>query len=391
MLRQLLTVFSALLLSLAAFSQEDFSILHGPYLQNVKENEATIVWVTNRKAVAWVELAPDDKSSFYAEMRPRFYETHMGKLPVGTVHKVRLQNLQKATTYRYRIISREVTGEEAYHTGHGEVASTDVFRKSPLKFTTLDPGKTGLHFAMINDIHADSARLSNLLRQVNFESLDFMLFNGDMVSSMENEEQMFKGFLSQAVTVFASETPFFFARGNHEARGIFSSEYLHYFPTSNDKPYYTFVQGGVYFIVLDAGEDKPDNDIDYRDLAAFDDYRREQVEWLKTVTESEEFKQAPLRVVIMHVPPAMEPVGDWYGTLEAKRLFVPLLNKVKIDLMLSGHLHKFAFYDRNDNTGCNFPVLINSHMHVADLTTDNKSISIRIKDGEGKLVKEIKL
>ena len=31
-------------------------ILYGPYLQNVKENEATIVWVADKPSIGWVEL-----------------------------------------------------------------------------------------------------------------------------------------------------------------------------------------------------------------------------------------------------------------------------------------------------------------------------------------------
>ena len=35
-------------------------ILYGPYLQNVKENEATIVWVADKPSIGWGELAPND-------------------------------------------------------------------------------------------------------------------------------------------------------------------------------------------------------------------------------------------------------------------------------------------------------------------------------------------
>ena len=38
--------------------------LYGPYLQNVKENEATIVWVADKPSIGWVELAPDDGTHY---------------------------------------------------------------------------------------------------------------------------------------------------------------------------------------------------------------------------------------------------------------------------------------------------------------------------------------
>lgn len=40
-------------------------ILYGPYLQNVKENEATIVWVADKPSIGWVELAPNDGTHYY--------------------------------------------------------------------------------------------------------------------------------------------------------------------------------------------------------------------------------------------------------------------------------------------------------------------------------------
>ena len=30
-------------------------IVHGPYLQSVKENEATIVWLTDKPSIGWVK------------------------------------------------------------------------------------------------------------------------------------------------------------------------------------------------------------------------------------------------------------------------------------------------------------------------------------------------
>lgn len=46
------------------FAQERVEIKYGPYLQNLKETETTIVWVSNKPSIGWVELAPDDGSNF---------------------------------------------------------------------------------------------------------------------------------------------------------------------------------------------------------------------------------------------------------------------------------------------------------------------------------------
>ncbi|NDV58873.1 metallophosphoesterase family protein [Bacteroides sp. 519] len=379
-MRKLLLLLS-LLYSAMLFAQ-DFKILHGPYLQGVTENEVTVVWVTNKEAVSWVELAPDDESHFYAEERQRFYQTNFGKKEIGTLHKIKISGLEKATRYRYRIYSKEVTAKEHYYIGYGKTVATNVYRQKPLTFRTLDTSQANMKFAVVNDIHENSELLEKLISQTNISEQDFVLFNGDMASNMFSEEQVLGGFVDQAVRSFARETPFFMARGNHETRGLFSTEYINYFPTSTGQPYYAFRQGPAFFIVLDGGEDKPDSDIEYHSLADFDNYRESQIKWLTDVLQSEDFKQAPVKVVVMHVPPIR---STWHGPIQIKKHFIPLLNKAGIHLMLSAHLHKH-FYIEAGNDDCNFPVLINSNNHVAMFSIAKQEISIKVLSEDGKSI-----
>ena len=53
-------------------------ILYGPYLQNVKENEATIAWEADEPSIGWVELAPDDGTHYYGEERTKYFDTTNG-------------------------------------------------------------------------------------------------------------------------------------------------------------------------------------------------------------------------------------------------------------------------------------------------------------------------
>lgn len=386
-MKKLFFLFITVLFCSTAYAQTDFKILYGPYLQGMTEHEVTVVWVTNKEAVSWVELAPDDGSHFYAEKRPQFFHTDFGKKEIGTLHKVKITGLKKATSYRYRIYSKEVTAKENYFIGYGKVLASDVYRGKPFVFKTLDRAKPSMSFTMVNDIHENSELLENLIKQENLKELDFVLFNGDMVSNMFSQEQVFDGFITQSVKSFASELPFFMARGNHETRGLFSNQYINYFPTSTGQPYYSFRQGPVFFVVLDGGEDKPDSDIEYHGLAAFDQYREEQINWLRETLESEEFKQAPVKIAIMHVPPIR---STWHGPIQVKKHFIPLLNAAGIDLMLSGHLHQH-FYIPPGEEDCNFPILINANKHIVHFDVTGKQIVMRIKDEQGKLFKEIKV
>lgn len=378
MLRKIHLIALVCLVQLSAWAQSDFNIKYGPYLQNVGENEATVVWVTSKNALSWVEIAPDDGSNFYAEERPQSFQTVNGRKKVGNLHKVKIKGLNKGTKYRYRIYSREVLDNAGWDTKYGRIAASSPSRTFSLK--TLDSSKSDTHFAMVNDIHADSKKLESLIKQVDLSQLDFIMFNGDMMTHLNSEQAMFDGFVNKSVEMFASNIPFFFTRGNHETRGPFSVEFMDYFPTSTGMPYYSFRQGPAYIIMLDSGEDKPDSDIEYGGLSAFDSYREEQVEWLKKIVESEEFKQAPVKIVGIHIPAF---TSTWHGTLHVQKLFIPILNNAGIDLMLCGHTHRHSFIPKGEK-GNNFPILINSAHEIVDILVSGKQIKIIIKDEGGK-------
>ena len=55
----------------------------------------------------------------------------------------------------------------------------------------------------------------------------------------------------------------------------------HYLDQPEGRYYYSFSRGPVSFVVLDSGEDKPDDAPVYAGLADFDAYRSKQAEWLK--------------------------------------------------------------------------------------------------------------
>lgn len=83
-----------LLTTLPLFAQEDIKITHAPYLQNLGENEVTIVWTVNKPSVGWVELAPDDGTHFYRTERLKVFNAKNGIKLTSTVHTVHLKGLE---------------------------------------------------------------------------------------------------------------------------------------------------------------------------------------------------------------------------------------------------------------------------------------------------------
>ncbi len=360
-------------------------IVVGPYLQAVTEDGFTVVWTTDMDAVAWVEVAPNDNSHFFAEDRPKYYQSEAGKRPIGKLHAVRVEGLEKGTTYRYRVMQQSVISPEGdKRLLFGIPSGNDPFRQKPYTVTTLDRDKESMDFAVINDIHGKDSIFRALMKDVVADKLDMVFFNGDMLSSMDSEEQLYDGYLRSAAELFGAYIPFFNLRGNHESRGLFSYRHLDYFPTTSGETYYLIRQGPAAILMLDCGEDKPDNDISYFGLMLSDSYREKEAEWLKKTVQSEEFQSAPVKIAVLHMPPG--PTG-WHGIREINRLFVPILNEAGIDLMLSGHIHRYSFSEGADR-GCNFPVLTNgaSEKHYFHVTREG--ITGKRIDAAGKVLQE---
>ncbi|MDE6490299.1 MAG: metallophosphoesterase, partial [Muribaculaceae bacterium] len=355
-----------------------------PYLQNVTDTEATVIWATDRDAVSWVEVAPDDNSHFYATDRPKFFDTKLGKKNIGKLHHITIKGLNPATTYRYRIYSEEVTRNTNADTRYGAIIASDVFRGKPFRFRTSDPDKKSVHFAVVNDIHQNADRYATLFHNVDSAAIDFMILNGDMVNSMDSVSQSFNGFLNASSRLFATSMPFYMARGNHETRGTQSQRFMELFPSSTGMPYFAMRKGDVCFIVLDPGEDKPDNDIEYNGLSVFDQYRTDQAQWLEETVNSDMFKSAPVRIAVIHIPPTDS--RPWHGSIELREKFLPILNRAGIDLMLCGHLHTYQ-YIKKGTDGIEFPIIINSNRDILDIQVDNSAIDLKVIDEKG-LTKE---
>ena len=367
------------------WAQEDIKITHGPYLQNMGQDEVTIVWVTNKKAVSWVEIAPDDQTHFYLTERPKVFASKNGVKSEGKVHSVKLTGLKPGTKYRYRSFSQEVLKRESYHVFYGKVASTTAYRTGPLSFTTNNHAKSDMTFSMINDIHGRSDMMRKLLEIAEPMKNDLVFFNGDMISTMTNEQDLFDGFMDTGVDMFAKEIPMYYCRGNHETRGPFATEFQTYFSTLSPELYYLVRHGPVCFVVLDCGEDKPDTDIEYSGITVYDQYRTQEAIWLKEALQQKEFKEATFKVVICHMPP----FGGWHGEQEILDKFVPLLNEAGVDIMLSGHLHRHT--KQQPDAKVKFTVLASGNEAVVKGKITKNELSLDIIGLDGKQVDRINI
>jgi acid phosphatase type 7 len=358
-LKNIFIVSIFLSLSTGGYSQENFKITHGPYLCDMSETGVTVVWTTNRKALAWVEVAPDDGTNFYSYERQKHYDSKYGRIQANTtLHKVRINNLKPGTKYRYAIFSKElVNWETDSKITYGITIANPAYSRNSLAFKTFSNNDDTLSFMVFNDLHGRAQFMKDVCKNVDFKNIDLVIFNGDMSTAINSEEQVFTDFIDPAVELFASRVPIIYTRGNHETRGSHADALMNYFPKESKTVYELVNVGKVAFLMLECGEDKPDSDIEYSGLADFDAYRLAQAEWLKEAVKTSAYKDAPVKIAILHIPPM---VGNWHGYLHLNETVLPILNEANITAMFSGHTHRYSFNPPVPGK-INFPVLVNSN------------------------------
>jgi acid phosphatase type 7 len=378
-MKNIVSIFLVLLvLSLDSLAQgidnDNFVITHGPYLQNIGTSGVTIIWTTNKPAIPGVNLtAPDGKTHFIRN-------SHEGIIDGGgLLHKIKINGLEPGNSYKYSINSVQVLKYQAYRIYYG-----DTIAGKAEVFTTPSLKSDKINFTVINDVHENSGKMASYLKSGNRAGQDFYFFNGDMVDYLQSTNQLFPGFIDTAATYFAARKPFYYVRGNHETRGFIARELKDYFDYKDDRFYYSFDNGPVHFVVLDCGEDKPDNNRYYYGLADYDSYRLEELEWLKKEVKSDAYKNAKHRILIIHMPIIKEEKSA-YGIKFLADNFGPVLQGTDLNLMMSAHTHRNTFYEAG-KSGFGYPVLVNSNNSFVEVEADLQGIKAVVKDLEGKII-----
>ena len=101
----------------------------------------------------------------------------------------------------------------------------------------------------------------------------------------------------------ARSKPLVYARGNHEWRGPFARALFPYVPIEEGRFYFARDHGPMHLVVLDTGEDKPDETNVYARLNRSEPYLERELRWFEDHAQtSVRFREAPFRVVLMHQP-----------------------------------------------------------------------------------------
>ena len=380
-MKKIVFCFLGLLAVLYTASAQSYTFNHGPYLQELSEHAVTFVFTTSDKGFSWVEVKPDGGEA------ERHYTVRNGlRDAYNTFNVIRVENLRPDTRYPYRLCSKHIADFQPYKVTFGD-SIVSPWRR----FSTPDPKATACSFIALSDMHQQPDKLGRLLNQAGVGSADMIFYVGDMMNYYDNEETPFRSFIDKSVELFASEKPFVLVRGNHETRGNMAREYARYVPKSSGKYYGAYRMGDIMFVVLDCGEDKPDDFWVYAGLTDFDGYRTEQAAWFGKLIRSKAYKSAKWRIVMNHFPPLSHMEGDnpeRHGIQDITDKFLPLYNQAKIDLMISGHTHAYEFMSPDKYDRLTFPVIVNSTESVARIDIDGRTLKAKVTDTGGNTLKE---
>ncbi|WP_092113210.1 FN3 domain-containing metallophosphoesterase family protein [Prevotella sp. KH2C16] len=373
-----ISISAMLLVAIPTFA---IRITHGPYICDMDSTSTTIVWFTDKPGLSWVELAeaggPDH---FYGKERNKYFATRRGrKLAADTLHRVRINGLRPDCLYRYRIFTKEMKQWRWNNNiTYGDIASSTVYKREPYTFKTYPAGVRDVSFLVLNDIHERATDLKKMCKDIDFSKLDFVLLNGDMSNYVGTSAQIFKGYIDTLVSMCVKYIPVFMCRGNHETRGAFADKLWDFFPTANGEFYRVQHVAGIDFLIIDSGEDKPDNDIEYGEISNFDAYREEQARWLAQLKKDGRIGKYPV-VVFCHIPPLLQ---NWHGCYHLNNTILPELNRMNVSLMLSGHLHRNDYQAPGETM--NFPCLVNSNMSYLLCYTKNGRLEVERSEENGK-------
>ena len=284
------------------------------------EDDYQIVFSTSDSAICWVEIDGEC-----------YYDLYAGSMrSVDKVHKVTVPQYILDAAGGYTTCAKQMIYRGPFGGYTGETISRSYdFRP----VSSAD----GLNHIAISDVHeaVDAAVAAATTR----DDTDFIVLLGDLVSMVETEKDaQLANELAHGIT--KGEIPVIYARGNHEIKGEYAEVLYKYVGSKNQEYAYTVTLGDdeVFAVVLDMGEDHEDDYWEYYGTAQFDLYRAAQTEMLEEILTAGSYENYRYRMLLCHIPVVYVDKQGYF--VEFRNDWTALLNRMDLDIGLSGHEHE---------------------------------------------------
>lgn len=251
-----------------------------PYVQNVSENAATIMWETNK---------PMGGTLTVGEKKVAFKE--------ATSQELRIEGLSPDTQYTYSINGNK----------HGTFKTFVSGRTSPVRFIIYGDNRSQ------PQVHASIC--ASMLKRAPL----FVVNTGDLVKNGHKRELWLKEFFGPARNL-ASSVPIFAALGNHELN---TPLYFKFLALPNNERFYAIDAGCVHIAVLDSN---------LRDPAVI----TAQADWLEKDLAA---NKAPWTFAVFHHSPMSFRAAGLSQTVIDR--YLGTMVRHGVDFIFSGHDHEY--------------------------------------------------
>lgn len=290
-----------------------------------------------------------------------YYEENSGVLPSErTIVKIRVPQKALDCAKEYEVIFRKTDNRKGYWSTFMP-PKTEKFAFKPIEKTE------NINLFYISDVHY-KFDIAKKTASYFGEDVDLFVVNGDIgeVETVQNYLEVCK-FVGEIAN---GKIPVIFSRGNHDTRGRLAELFSDYFPCQGKKTYYAFEVGCLNGVVLDCGEDKADvnkeydssedTPFEYLGTNRFHDYRKQELEYLKTMQPCEE----KITFAVSHICPAMttkQPGGRFDIDRDVYTNWCKELDRINPAFMLCGHYHSAFMIMPDDERNLvphNYPVVV---------------------------------
>jgi 3',5'-cyclic AMP phosphodiesterase CpdA len=233
---------------------------------------------------------------------------------------------------------------------------------------------------VVTDTHEDTGRINALNEAIDWESTEFLVHAGDAFHWIDTEEHLFRVWLRPTLAGLGHDKPLILLRGNHETRGPFARQLRDYVPITEGRFYFARDAGPLHLIVLDTGEDKPDDTPVYSELNSTVEYRAQELAWFKNHVETEpRVSSAPFRVILMHQP-------QWGWLEDGPAEWIETADAAGVDLVIAGHRHRFVYTPPGPDVDHDYHLLVLDQDQVAKVDATDQELRVVVTGLDGSVV-----
>ena len=319
------------------------------------EDEYQICWSTSTTTTGYITIGEE-----------KYTDNVAGSLVSSRIHKVTVPREKLENEKKYTVFSSGVILNRAYF------ARTSKTIQKKYNFRPVDT-TDGLQIYSFSDNHLIT---NGAVNASSFwgDKLDILVANGDHLNDVSSEWQI-RNLYSTISRITNSSIPVIITRGNHEAVGTKLNELPRFFGSRDNTFYYTVKFDNTLFIILDVANDMADTNSTIKATADFTRYREEEFEWLKGFVDSKAYEDSSIKNIIgichMAFPISLKSYHD-----DTFSKILDLTNEMGMELLVSGHSHKIAYFEPNiEPNEANYPVILDSIRNDNDFNHESASLN----------------